>query len=178
MKLTKAAISSIDVSNLSIPDAEEIIEEALSELTFSSDPGLARALHFLAPHGYAVRTGAVSAGTRYQTAGPPKKMKSESILNARMAPSRLLVPFVLRVPLPNPPMKRKTMDRKLFFPPISTHASRNSVRPWLKQNGAVMPSSPSSGSVTPSSPAKPIAGIRIPTHARPFWQRPSSVVSC
>jgi hypothetical protein len=52
MKLTKAAVSSIDVSNLSIPDAEEIIEEALSELTFSSDPGLARALHFLAPPGY------------------------------------------------------------------------------------------------------------------------------
>ena len=52
MKLTKAAVSSIDVSSLSIPDAEEIIEEALGELTFSSDPGLARALHFLAPAGY------------------------------------------------------------------------------------------------------------------------------
>jgi hypothetical protein len=37
---------------MSIPDAEEIIEEALNELAFSSDPGLARALHFLAPAGY------------------------------------------------------------------------------------------------------------------------------
>ena len=52
MKPTKAAHGSIDVSNLSIPEAEEIIEEALNELAYSSDPGLARALHFLAPPGY------------------------------------------------------------------------------------------------------------------------------
>jgi hypothetical protein len=52
MKSTKAPQSSVDVSNLSIPDAEEIIEEALNELAFSTDPGLARALHFLAPAGY------------------------------------------------------------------------------------------------------------------------------
>jgi hypothetical protein len=52
MKSTKAAPSSVDVNNLSIPDAEEMIEEALNELAFSSDPGLARALHFLAPAGY------------------------------------------------------------------------------------------------------------------------------
>ena len=38
--------------NMTIPDAEEIIEEALNELAFSADPGLARALRFLAPHGY------------------------------------------------------------------------------------------------------------------------------
>ena len=52
MKTAKAALNGIDVSNLSIPDAEEIIEEALNELGFSADPGLARALHFLAPPGY------------------------------------------------------------------------------------------------------------------------------
>ena len=52
MKSSRAAQSSVDVSNLSIPDAEEIIEEALNELAFSTDPGLARALHFLAPPGY------------------------------------------------------------------------------------------------------------------------------
>ena len=52
MKSTKAAQSSVDVSNLSIPAAEEIIEEALNELAFSQDPGLARALRFLAPPGY------------------------------------------------------------------------------------------------------------------------------
>jgi hypothetical protein len=52
MKSIRAAHSSVDVSNLSVPDAEEIIEEALNELAFSSDPGLARALHFLAPSGY------------------------------------------------------------------------------------------------------------------------------
>ena len=57
MKSTKANQNSlvsngIDVSNLSIPDAEEMIEEALSDLAESTDPGLARALHFLAPPGY------------------------------------------------------------------------------------------------------------------------------
>src|SRR5579862_8910596 len=52
MKSNRAVQSSVDISNLSIPDAEEIIEEALSELAFSQDPGLARALRFLAPPGY------------------------------------------------------------------------------------------------------------------------------
>jgi len=52
MKSTKVAQSNVDVNNLNIPDAEEIIEEALNELAFSTDPGLARALHFLAPAGY------------------------------------------------------------------------------------------------------------------------------
>jgi hypothetical protein len=52
MKTISAAQSSVDVSSLSVPDAEEIIEEALNELAFSPDPGLARALHFLAPPGY------------------------------------------------------------------------------------------------------------------------------
>jgi hypothetical protein len=37
---------------MSIPDAEEMIEEALNELAFSADPGMARALRFLAPAGY------------------------------------------------------------------------------------------------------------------------------
>jgi len=52
MKSTRAAQGSVDVTNLTIPDAEEIIEEALNELAFSADPGLARALRFLAPPGY------------------------------------------------------------------------------------------------------------------------------
>jgi hypothetical protein len=41
-----------DIENLTIPEAEEIIEEALEELAFSTDQGLARALRFLAPPGY------------------------------------------------------------------------------------------------------------------------------
>jgi hypothetical protein len=52
MKSTKAAQSSVEASNLSIPDAEEIIEEALNELASSTDPGMTRALQFLAPPGY------------------------------------------------------------------------------------------------------------------------------
>src|SRR5215831_4953875 len=52
MKSNRAAQSSVDISNLTVPDAEEVIEEALSELAFSQDPGLARALRFLAPPGY------------------------------------------------------------------------------------------------------------------------------
>ena len=41
-----------EVDNLTIPEAEEMIEEALEELSFSTDPGLSRALRFLAPPGY------------------------------------------------------------------------------------------------------------------------------
>jgi hypothetical protein len=52
MKPQKAALGSIDPGTLSIPAAEEIIEDALNELAFSQDPGLVRALHFLAPQGY------------------------------------------------------------------------------------------------------------------------------
>jgi hypothetical protein len=52
MKSIRAAQSGVDLSSISIPDAEEMVEEALNELAFSSDPGLARALHFLAPPGY------------------------------------------------------------------------------------------------------------------------------
>ena len=51
MKSTRAAQSSVDISNLSVPDAEEIIEEALGGSVFQ-DPGLVRALRFLAPPGY------------------------------------------------------------------------------------------------------------------------------
>src|ERR1700751_348890 len=52
MKSTKPVSKNVDIRHLSIPDAEEIIEEALTELSFSQDPGLARALRFLAPPGY------------------------------------------------------------------------------------------------------------------------------
>ncbi len=52
MKSTNPAPNSVETSSLSIPDAEEIIEEALNELASSTDPGLAQALHFLAPPGY------------------------------------------------------------------------------------------------------------------------------
>jgi hypothetical protein len=52
MKSNRTAQSSVDISNLTVPEAEEIIEEALGELAFSQDPGLARALRFLAPPGY------------------------------------------------------------------------------------------------------------------------------
>ncbi len=54
MKGTKAVQNGIDNGNLSIPAAEEIIEIALNELAYSQDPGLARALRFLAPAGYQV----------------------------------------------------------------------------------------------------------------------------
>jgi hypothetical protein len=52
MKSTKAATVSIESINFSIPAAEEIIEDALNEIAYSQDPGLVRALHFLAPAGY------------------------------------------------------------------------------------------------------------------------------
>lgn len=52
MKSTKDAQNSAENGFLSIPAAEEIIEEALNELAYSQDPGLVRALRFLAPPGY------------------------------------------------------------------------------------------------------------------------------
>jgi hypothetical protein len=52
MKTARVAQTGVDVSNLSIPDAEELIEEALTELSYSQDPGLMRALRFLAPPGF------------------------------------------------------------------------------------------------------------------------------
>jgi hypothetical protein len=52
MKSAKGTQNSVENSSLSIPAAEEIIEEALNELAYSQDPGLTRALRFLAPPGY------------------------------------------------------------------------------------------------------------------------------
>ena len=52
MKATRAAQNPVENGNLSIPAAEEIIEDALNELAYSQDPGLVRALRFLAPPGY------------------------------------------------------------------------------------------------------------------------------
>jgi hypothetical protein len=52
MKGTRAAQNGVENGALTIPAAEEIVEEALNELAYSQDPGLVRALRFLAPPGY------------------------------------------------------------------------------------------------------------------------------
>jgi hypothetical protein len=52
MKSKSESQSSLETSHLSIPDAEEIIEDALNELASSTDPGMLQALPFLAPPGY------------------------------------------------------------------------------------------------------------------------------
>lgn len=52
MKMSKSAQNAVDINTITIPAAEEIIEDALNELTYSQDPGLARALRFLCPPGY------------------------------------------------------------------------------------------------------------------------------
>ena len=52
MKSTKSAQNSVENGVLTIPAAEEMIEEALNELAYSQDPGLVRVLRFLAPPGY------------------------------------------------------------------------------------------------------------------------------
>src|ERR1039458_1345663 len=52
MKTPKSVQSSEDLSHLSIPDAEEIIEGDIRDLGFSAASGTARALRFLAPPGY------------------------------------------------------------------------------------------------------------------------------
>lgn len=43
-----------EISDLTIPEAEEIIEDALEGLEYSADPAIKAALHFLAPAGYQV----------------------------------------------------------------------------------------------------------------------------
>jgi len=52
MKTIQSVTPQEEIEHLTIPEAEEIIEEALEELAFSTDPGLMRALRFLAPPGY------------------------------------------------------------------------------------------------------------------------------
>ena len=52
MKSTRSAQNSVENGVLTIPAAEEMIEEALNELAYSQDPGLVRVLRFLAPPGY------------------------------------------------------------------------------------------------------------------------------
>ncbi len=52
MKATRVAQNGAEDTALTIPAAEEIIEDALNELAYSQDPGLVRALRFLAPPGY------------------------------------------------------------------------------------------------------------------------------
>ena len=52
MKSIRGSQNGVEEVNLSIPAAEEIIEEAINELAYSQDPGLTRALRFLAPPGY------------------------------------------------------------------------------------------------------------------------------
>src|SRR5580692_5904160 len=52
MKATRVAQNGVEDGALTIHAAEEIIEDALNELAYSQDPGLVRALRFLAPPGY------------------------------------------------------------------------------------------------------------------------------
>ena len=52
MKSTRVSQMHAENGNLSVPAAEEMIEEALNELAFTQDPGMVRALRFLAPPGY------------------------------------------------------------------------------------------------------------------------------
>ena len=52
MKAIQVAAAEPELANLTIPEAEEMIEEVLEELSFTTDPGLARALRYLSPPGY------------------------------------------------------------------------------------------------------------------------------
>lgn len=52
MKSNRSLQNQVESGSLSIPAAEEMIEETLSELAFTQDPGLMRVQRFLAPAGY------------------------------------------------------------------------------------------------------------------------------
>ena len=130
MKSNRAVQSSVDISNLTVPDAEEIIEEALSELAFSQDPGLARALRFLAPPGYQAIVELCGENGRL------KKMRSASTLNVsttmpldrcgKVEPGHLST-RALRKRSKLTPQSRLTLTRGL----------RNSAQHWLRQNVVV-----------------------------------------
>jgi hypothetical protein len=108
MKTAKAAQSSVDLSNLSIPDAEELIEEALHELSYSTDPGLARALRFLAPVGYQAIVELCSESGRSKRRNAPAEAWSpeedevriyfERIDGADPAPRAVFVPRTVHEP--------------------------------------------------------------------------------
>ena len=52
MKSIQSTPLDYEMESLTIPEAEEMIEEALEELSFTTDPGLVRALRYLSPPGY------------------------------------------------------------------------------------------------------------------------------
>jgi hypothetical protein len=52
MKSTRDSQIHAENGNLSIPAAEEMIEEVLNDLAFTQDPGMVRAVRFLSPPGY------------------------------------------------------------------------------------------------------------------------------
>jgi hypothetical protein len=98
MKSTKAAHSSVDVSNLSIPDAEEIIEEALNELAFSPTPAWRALCAFwrlpaIRPSwSCAAKTAAASAATPRRIRGRRKTTRCASTLSASATASRAARP--------------------------------------------------------------------------------------
>src|ERR1700722_17006129 len=177
MKAIRAVQNSVDVSTLSIPDAEEIIEEALNELAFSSDPGLARALHFLAPPGYQAIVELCSENGRSKRRNSFAESWSPEEDEVRIYFERIgdgeAAPRTTRSPRPASTISAMTKmtARKPRSQPISTPASRSCAPPWPKPKEAAMPLSPSSGSAIRFFPARPFAGIRIPNRARQCWLR-------
>jgi len=135
MKSIKDAHGSVDVNNLSIPDAEEMIEEALNELTYSSDPGLARVLHFLAPPGYQAIVELCSENGRSKRRNAFADSWSPEEDEVRIYFERISDHEPARGPraLPAYPLATSTMTttmaRKAKSPPTSMCASKSSARP-------------------------------------------------
>ena len=106
MKTAKAAQSSVDLSNISIPDAEEIIEEALNDWGFQPIPAWPGHCTFWRPPGTrpssssAVKTGAASAAMPPPIHGPLKRTRCAFTSSASVTVSPLRAWSALRARLP------------------------------------------------------------------------------
>ena len=184
MKSTKAAQGSVDVNNLSIPDAEEIIEEALNELAFSSDPGLARALRFLAPPGYQAIVELCSENGRSKRRNASSDTWSPEEDEVRIYFERVgegeaaHASGAQRARPPLEPADEEDDSQEAVIPPIWTRGLRSCARRWPRRSAAGTHLSRSSGSATRSCRARRSAGISIRSRARRCWPRPSSAAWC
>ena len=106
MKSTRAAQSSVDISNLSIPAAEEIIEEALANWRFRRIRAwcarcvFSRLRDIRPSWSCAAKMAAASAATPRLTPGRPKKMKFASTSSASTTRARRRSPSARPAPRP------------------------------------------------------------------------------
>ncbi len=167
-----------DLDHLTIPEAEEIIEEALEELAFSSDPGLARALRFLAPAGYQVivelcgengRSKRRHASANSWTPEEDEvRIYFERVDDEEAHDERPVPQHRARTARPIAAFEEGNVDtgNGALPPDIDERIQDLCATLWLKRNAEDMPSSRSSGSGTLFCRVRRSPGIRIRSRGR------------